>query len=1322
LRKIALVLALLLAVPLFAAGTFTVTNINDSGPGSLRQAVLDANASGGNATIEFAIGSGPQRIALLSRLPILQPNITVDGRTQPGYAGKPLIELDGGLKGANTWGFFGTDMKIYALVIHSMYEEGVVLSGTQTSVIQGCYIGTNADGTLARPNKRRAISVSAINAIIGGPNPGEGNVLVGTRSSVGEPAPITLFMGGHGSIVGNRFGMNAAGTQALGGGNWHINVRNLRTVVVENNDIATNASGMILPGASNVTIRGNRIGDVAGNPRGRYGLEIRAGIDLLIEDNRISNTGAAISLQRQNIGERSRRVVITRNEITGNGFGIDLSRGNNFEADGPNSNDATDADDGNNGLLNYPVLERVASVDGTTLVEGVLRSKPNVTYTIELFTNAACNASGFGEGAQFFESFDVTTGPDGLATFSQSYATGLDAGSVMAATTTTADEGTSEFSQCAAVEGAGVFSIAGPANVAEAGGSGTYTVTRNGGAFGEATVSYAAVSGSAMAGQDFTPSSGTLTFPDGDTSGTIVVPIVNDTLYEGPQNFTVTLSNATGGSIGSPASAGTVIADDEAQPQLSAGNAAIDEGDSGLTPMSFPLTLSPASEEPVVVHYHTSDVTAEAGEDYVAVDETVTFASGETTKSVQVDVIGDLLYEGHDIFHLFASIDGQPGAMAAATIRNDEEVPIVSVADTSVREADGSVTVTLTASSTSPVTGLIRLIPGSGTAVAGRDFSASSVFVEFHKEESKTVNLTVFGDDELEGDETFSVRVVRHWGNFEVGDEEAVVTIEDDDIRVDPRRLQVPAGQTRSVSIDLGGPAGSDVVFTVASDSVDVTVPAVVTLPAGNSSITFDVAAHAPGRNATVLVTLPSAFGGGTAAVQVTTYIEAELRFSPPRLDLGIRQTATVSASLFPAQSEPVTVSLLATEEVSTPERIVIPPGGEASFEITGVSPGVFVVTATLPNLYRREKFAVTGQVRAGIAPAVTDVAPGWGSTAGGTFVHLTGRDFTANCWPFFGGIPARFAIVRDQQSISATAPPHGTGGVDVEVRCTGGSASLTRAFIYVALDDPLPQIADVEPLAGAPGDVVTLTGIRFRVDATVRVADVPARILDASPESYTIVLPDIAPGEAGVSIYLGDVLASTTGPILTILPATPPVITGVVPDAAGAELALAGTRFREGFGFAVGGQRATILSLVPSRVVLRLPAELRGGAHRVDVVDTAGAVVSMGPVVTVTEQRLRVLSVAPSCANVDGGAQVTIAGTGFDAGAVVTFDGLPATDVEVVDAATITVRVPANAAGSATVEVRNLDARSSTLTESFRYASSFDPDGCENRMRSVRR
>src|SRR5947199_10375516 len=90
---LALALVLLTASLTALAGTITVTNVNDSGPGSFRQAILDGNVASPPLVINFNIPpGGAQTITPLSPLPNITNSVTLDATTQPGFSGPPLIE------------------------------------------------------------------------------------------------------------------------------------------------------------------------------------------------------------------------------------------------------------------------------------------------------------------------------------------------------------------------------------------------------------------------------------------------------------------------------------------------------------------------------------------------------------------------------------------------------------------------------------------------------------------------------------------------------------------------------------------------------------------------------------------------------------------------------------------------------------------------------------------------------------------------------------------------------------------------------------------------------------------------------------------------------------------------------------------------------------------------------------------------------------------------------------------------------------------------------------------------------------------------------
>lgn len=157
------------------------------------------------------------------------------------------------------------------------------------------------------------------------------------------------------------------------------------------------------------------------------------------------------------------------------------------------------------------------------------------------------------------------------------------------------------------------------------------------------TVNYATADGSARSGSDYGAASGRLTFAPGQTTKTISVPVYGDRLSEPNETFFVNLSGAKRARIGDGQGVVT-IADDE--PRLSIGDAAgtvvhkLDGTVAGTT-LTFTVSLAMAYDQAVTVSYATADGTATAGVDYLATSGTVTFAPGETTKTITVEALGN---------------------------------------------------------------------------------------------------------------------------------------------------------------------------------------------------------------------------------------------------------------------------------------------------------------------------------------------------------------------------------------------------------------------------------------------------------------------------------------------------------------------------------------------------------------------------------------------------------------------------------------------------------------------------------------------------------
>ncbi|MEG4029166.1 MULTISPECIES: SdrD B-like domain-containing protein [unclassified Microcoleus] len=251
--------------------TFTVINTADSGPGSLRQAITDANAAAAPPhNINFAIGTGLQTIAPLSILPPITAPVIINGTSQTGFAGIPLIQLSGNNTVGNglilAAGSGGSTVQ--GLIINGFTTAGISVESNGNTV-SGNYIGLDATGTLARPNGvfGLVIQSGATGNIIGGLNPGDRNVISG-NTTFG-----VIIAGGSNSVLGNFIGTNAAGTAAVANIGAGVVIQEAANNIVggstaaARNIISGNGTGAVIAGtaAINNQLLGNYIGtDVSG--------------------------------------------------------------------------------------------------------------------------------------------------------------------------------------------------------------------------------------------------------------------------------------------------------------------------------------------------------------------------------------------------------------------------------------------------------------------------------------------------------------------------------------------------------------------------------------------------------------------------------------------------------------------------------------------------------------------------------------------------------------------------------------------------------------------------------------------------------------------------------------------------------------------------------------------------------------------------------------------------------------------------------------------------------------------------------------------------
>ncbi len=247
-----------------------MTNTNDSGNGSLRDAIDFANNKPGSDTIRFQIpGSGVQTITPTSALPTITDSVIVDGSSQPGYSGSPIIELDGTSAGAGVSGLTitGPNSTVKGLVINRFSGNGIRITGASATgnTIAGNYIGLNASGTTRLANALNGILIQdgATYNLVGTDGDGvndnlERNVISGNAG--GTNANINIIDSGteHNRIAGNYVGLTADGNSTVTNPGRGIRV----AVGASNNIIGTNGSNdafnanerNVVSGMSGITI------------------------------------------------------------------------------------------------------------------------------------------------------------------------------------------------------------------------------------------------------------------------------------------------------------------------------------------------------------------------------------------------------------------------------------------------------------------------------------------------------------------------------------------------------------------------------------------------------------------------------------------------------------------------------------------------------------------------------------------------------------------------------------------------------------------------------------------------------------------------------------------------------------------------------------------------------------------------------------------------------------------------------------------------------------------------------------------------------------
>jgi hypothetical protein len=627
--------------PASRAATLTVTNLNDSGPGSFRQALIDANANPGQDGIGFVFTDpGVYTISLASALPAITGPVTIDGL---GHGSEIQIELDGSHAGANVDGLtvsgaptLDQSVIIQGLVINRFSGSGIVLSNTGGNLITRNRIGTSADGMTDLGNGQHGILVNNSSSVFIGNNIISGNEASGvmitgsnsrgneiTNNIIGTAADrtsplanrvgVSIVNGAHDNLVG------MTNAQSL---NDNLISRNTEDgVLIESNGNVV-SSHILRNGHDGVLVRngsGNKIGDTArdfhnvisGN--GANGVELAGASNNLVQQSLIGPSAGFYG-----------------DPLPNGGDGILLNAGANNNIIG-GLNNLANIPDGNIISHNNGAGVRVLSGSGNAVIENRITLNNGAGVFVNTPTDGGSNSTAILSNSMNANGgLGIDLAPAGV--------TPNDAGDV-----DTGANGLQNFPTLNTVRAAGGW----PTFI-----QGTFNSTPN----TKFNLQFfnsdpCDTSGNGEGVVDIGASSVTT-----DASGNAVFSsnLSDETSQAQPGSYvTATATDPSGNtSEFSPCvqaqDGGLINWDPNSFPALY-------HTSEGQTSITLELHRTRSTTGTVTVDYKTLSGTAKAGADFTETQGTVVFNDGESVKTIQVPILEDALIEPDETFTVLLS-------------------------------------------------------------------------------------------------------------------------------------------------------------------------------------------------------------------------------------------------------------------------------------------------------------------------------------------------------------------------------------------------------------------------------------------------------------------------------------------------------------------------------------------------------------------------------------------------------------------------------------------------------------------------------------------
>lgn len=1104
--------------PAARASTFMVTTTADSGAGSLRQAIADANANPGTDNVFFAIpGGGPHVISLSTPLPALAQPVIVDATTQSGFVNSPLVQVRPAVPGQFD-GFFigatGAASKIRGLSITD-FDRGIV-SQAQADYERN-YIGLTPGG------------VAAGNAI-------------GIRSD----------FNGQQSITDNVISSNTTYAVDISGTSVTTDI-----MAIHQNRIGTTPDGMTArPNGAGIRLHDTRFSVqdniISGNTGDAIQVEFTQASGSLLSFIQINKIG--VKQDNTALGNGGNGVLVTytgtdpanvgmqlnQNTIANNaGNGVRVVQAAGVQVLNASFYDNTlldiDLVNGNR-LQNSPAVIGAADDGGQVTAAASLDTLPNTSYMVEFYVSQACRGDGQGPGAIRVGTAGFTTGNSGgVRTFNSSSWAAVPGYNVITATATVIgpEPNTSEFSNCVTPSTATVD--IGDASINENDPAGVVNVplTLSAPAPIGAFITVTSQDGTATTtNNDYNNASGFVFVPAGAMTASVPVTINDDVIDEVNETLTLTLSSPGPGLVLNDNMATVTINDDDV-PKIYVTGPTVNEGDpNGFVSITVGADVPPVQDATVTLS--TSDLDAIAGADYTAVtNQQVTILAGTFGTDVNIPINDDAAVEPDE--HFFVTISNptygalMPSGDVGLVTIVDNDLKLV-VNDLSVNEAAGTASVQVTSNAPAPQDVNFQFFTDDGTAVEPDDyafvFDAATLSAGTT---SAVIEVPILQDTTEEVHETFTVTIFDAPGATIV-DDEATVTIIDDDgppITIHDITVNENVG-TVNVSVTLSQPALNDVTFDAqtaagsATDGADYTGgSAPGTITAGQTGTTLSVPIlqdTADELAETFTITLTNIVGATVGDATATVTITDD---DVPAWSIG---DLTVGEAVGTAQV-PVTLTIAPVQTYRVNYATSTGTAGAADFTATSGTL-TFIAGQTTDSInvpINNDTF-----VEATEAFTVTLSSPSAGSSIsdGSATVSIMDNDVTSLSIQDIsvgeGDGPLVFTI-------SATQAP--SGDATVHVQTSGGSATSGADFTAVSTTATI--------LSGQTSTTVSIPITQDTIDElaedfTVTLSSPTNATIGGAAATVTITDDDVP------ALSVGDVtVAENAGPAVVRVAAT---------------------------------------------------------------------------------------------------------------------------------------------------------------------------------------